>query len=96
MPENSTVVGIGWYDREQWSKLKQVAADAGKLDDTFEAWLRNAEQMEKEIARGGLTVRRVMVKVDSLVAWCVDRNKPLDGEARADYVAESVQGVPKI
>jgi hypothetical protein len=86
------VVGIGWYDRAQWTKLKQVAADADVLDDTYEDWLRGAERMEREVARPELTVRRVTVDVDSLLAWCADRQKRLDGAARSEYVTELLRG----
>ena len=47
-PESPMVIGIGWYDRAQWTKLKQVAADAEKLDDTYEDWLRRAPSVWNE------------------------------------------------
>lgn len=87
------LIGIGWYDRAEWTKLKQVAADSANLDETYEDWLRGAERTERELARGGLTIRRVMVKVDCLVAWCAVRQKPLNGAARAEYIQEVVQGI---
>jgi hypothetical protein len=87
------VVGIGWYDAVQWAKLKQVAVDAAELDDTHEEWQRNAERTERELARGrGLVIRRVPIDVDALVAWCRERNKPVNGASRSAYAAEQVKG----
>jgi hypothetical protein len=88
------VVGIGWYDPVQWSKLKQIAADAAALDDTHEDWQRNAERTERELSRQGLMIRRVAIDVDALVAWCRARGKPVNGAARAEYTAEMVQRLP--
>jgi hypothetical protein len=85
------VVGIGWYDAVQWAKLKQVAVDPERLDDTHEDWQRTAERTERELARdGGLVIRRVPIDVDALVAWCRERGKPVDGPARSAYAAEMV------
>jgi hypothetical protein len=86
----SLVVGIGWYDAAQFAKLKQVAVDADALDDTHEDWQRNAERAERELSRGGLVIRRVPVDVDTLVAWCREHDRPVDGAARAAYASELV------
>ncbi len=87
-----TVVGIAWYDPTQWAKLKQVAADAEKMDATQEAWQRGFERTERELAARGLTVRRVPIDVDALVAWCGAQNKPVNGEARAEYTSQIISG----
>ncbi len=89
----SMVVGIGWYDPAEWAKLKSIAADSDKLDDTYEDWLSGAERAERELARRDLVVRRVPVNIDALVAWCAARQKAVDGSARAKYVQELVSGI---
>jgi hypothetical protein len=89
----SLVAGIGWYDAAQWAKLKQVAQDAAELDESHEAWQRNAERTERELSRRGLLIRRVPIDVDALVAWCQARNKPVNGASRAEYTSEVVSGL---
>jgi len=84
---------IGWYDRTQWAKLKQVAVDGDELDDTYEDWLRNAERLERNLTREGFTVRRVAVNVDSLLAWCITQRIGLNAEARSKYAAELASGI---
>jgi hypothetical protein len=78
---------VGWYDAVQWVKLKQVAQDAASLDDSYEAWLRNAQNLERELQRKGIEIQRVNVNVESLVAWCQARNKPINGAVRSEYAA---------
>jgi hypothetical protein len=90
------VVGIGWYDAAQWAKLKQLAVDAADLDESHEAWQRNAERTERELAQRGLVVRRVPIDVDALAAWCRARGKPVNGASRAEYTSELVSGLGPI
>ncbi len=85
-------VGVAWYDAVQWVKLKQIAADPEKMDDTHEAWQRNAENTERELTARGLTLRRVPIDVDALVRWCRAQNKPVDGAARSEYTTLIVNG----
>jgi hypothetical protein len=85
-------VAVGWYDAVQWARLKQVAVDAANLDDSFEAWKRNAEGFERELRRKGIEIQRVHIDVDSLIAWCRSRNKAIDGEARSEYAAHLAAG----
>jgi hypothetical protein len=89
----SMVVGIGWYERAEWAKLKTVVADTGNIDDTYEEWLSSAERAERQLARPGLAMRRVPINVDALVAWCAARQKAVDGAARAEYVQELVSAM---
>jgi hypothetical protein len=42
--DRSMVVGIGWYDATQWARLKEVAVDSDRLDDSHETWQRTAEE----------------------------------------------------
>jgi hypothetical protein len=91
-PGLPAVVGIAWYDSVQWAKLKQVAADAERLDDTHEQWQRNAERTERQLETEGLVLRRVPIDVDALVAWCRTQNRPVNGEARAEYTSRIVRG----
>jgi hypothetical protein len=76
-------VGFAW---EQWQRLTEVADDRSKLDDTFEQWERNALAMLYQLQSQGYSVRKVMVDVETLVAWCRARDRSVDGAARADYV----------
>jgi len=86
------VIGIAWYDPAQWTKLKQVAADAEQLEETREEWLRNVERTERKLTADGMVVRRVPIDVDALVAWCRGQNMPLDGAARAQYTSRMLAG----
>jgi len=38
-----TIVGVAWYAPEQWLRLRDVAADPDKLDQSYPLWLKGAE-----------------------------------------------------
>jgi hypothetical protein len=82
------ITGIGWYDAAQYAQLRKQAADAGRLDTTFEAWERNATRVFESLRQQGVRVEKVAVDVEDLVRWCQAHGRPLDGSARAQFVAE--------
>lgn len=79
-------VGFAWFTREQWQRLTEVVDDRNELDDTFEQWERNALTTLHDLESRGHSVRKVLVDVETLVAWCRVRGRRIDGTARADYV----------
>jgi len=57
--ETNSVTGVAWYRREDWSRLREIASDRTKLDDTYEAWLAGAQKTLLELAVAGVAARRV-------------------------------------
>ena len=86
--EPSDRVGIAWFDETQYRRLLEVAANRGKLYDTHEAWRLAAEAT---VTRMPFAPVRVPIQVDEVLAWCREREVPLDGAARSQNVAEWVQ-----
>jgi hypothetical protein len=82
------VMGVAWYRREEWPKLLAAAADRGQLEDTYDEWLLSAEQLLSQLSAKGIELKKVDIDVDALIAWCRDKQLPLDGEARSRYVSE--------
>jgi hypothetical protein len=81
------VAGVAWYRPEQWSRLVEICSDAEALDDSYEDWLRNATARFEQLTAAGWTLKRVDVEVEQLLAWCVVRGRPVDGQARSAYAA---------
>jgi hypothetical protein len=79
-------VGFAWFTREQWQRLTEIADDRNELDETFEQWERNALSALYTLHSRGHSVRKVMVDVETLVAWCRGHGRRIDAAARADYV----------
>lgn len=84
--DKTTVTGFAWFDKEQWERLTQVAADKAALDESFEEWERNATRTLRDLERQGHRIERVHIKIDELASWCKEKGMPLNGKARAEYV----------
>lgn len=80
-------MGVAWYREDQWPLLRRVAADAQRLERTYEEWLVSATRMLETLKRKGYSVERVDVDVNALVDWCHAQGRPVDGAARSEYAA---------
>ena len=87
---DAIVLGIAWYSREQWEKLKEVASDPEKLDDTYEEWKVNAERAIREYSEPDTITRKVHIDVDELMEWCKTLDLPIDGAARSAFAGEKL------
>ena len=83
-PENLEVA-LAWYRREQWALLRAIAADADKLEQTYDEWLAFASEELRKLEARGLQVHKIDVEIGALTRWCENEGRPVDGEARAQY-----------
>ncbi len=87
---------MAWYSRRQWELLKQVADDAETMDDTYSQWESNTQNAFRILRQSGYPVEIVDVDVAELINWAKSARRPIDGEARSEFVLEKTnQGRPK-
>ena len=81
-----------------WERLRAIADDRERLDDSFEEWERGALQAIRDLASVGRQVRRVPIDLEAYVAWCRERGCRLDSASRAEFVTERLktQRSPKL
>jgi hypothetical protein len=85
--DRSFVTGIAWYRRNQWTRLRELAADSDTLEESYDGWLAGAQKALLEMAVNGVRAQRVDVDVEALVRWCQAEGRRLDSAARAAYTA---------
>ena len=85
------VVGIAWFDRQQWHRLTEVVDDRNELDDTFEQWERSALDAVRTLERKGQRVEKVRLDADAFASWCNSKGLPVNGASRAEYVSFVLQ-----
>ena len=78
-------LGIAWFDRDEWRKMREVAVDSANLDDTFEEWEAGATRILGGLQARGVLAEPVHISTSELRQWCVERNLQLDGAARAEF-----------
>lgn len=84
---NQIIIGAGWYSREQWHRLCELADDKEALDDSYEDWLEGWNEFMTNTDRRAV---KIEVSVDELAWWCQSKNRPLDANARAAFVTAKV------
>ena len=84
-------IGVGWYSTDQWALLKILAEDADSLDDSYEDWMAGVQGTMEQLRKQKVEAVKVDVNVPTLQQWCREHGKPLNGSARAEYVAQRVQ-----
>ena len=80
--------GIAWYRPEQWSRLLEISADREDLENTFAEWEQLATEKLRSLRAEGLQVKKIIVDVEKLLAWCLSRGLSVDSTARSQYVSQ--------
>jgi hypothetical protein len=95
---NDAQIGLAWYSREDWERLRAIADDREQLDDSFEEWERGALQAIRDLASVGRQVLKMPIDVEAYVTWCRERGCRLDSASRAEFVSEllKTQRSPKV
>jgi hypothetical protein len=84
-------IGIAWYEKAEWERLRQAASDPGELDASFEEWELAAITTECEMRGRGMLIERVPIRATDLIAWCKRKRHPVNRSARSTYTAEQTQ-----
>jgi hypothetical protein len=88
-------IGLPWYRREDYSRIREMMADRHNLASTYETWLAAAENNETVGRQAGLHVTRILIEPEAFAQWCAEKGMEPDSAARRDYVAEKhSQNVP--
>jgi hypothetical protein len=84
------VIRIAWYRPRDWQRLREIAADANIIEESHAEWRYEATRVLRQLERQGVRVRKVIIDLDELTAFCRKRRVPIDAAARSSFVAERV------
>ena len=82
------IVGVAWYSRFTWTKLRETAPDGASLEITYEAWLNVFEDGIAKLRAAGVTPQRIEVDLPVFMEWCESVGRAPDSAARAAFVSE--------
>lgn len=80
-------VGLAWYRRADYARIREIMADGDSLPPVFHTWQSKAEQVERQAQAAGHVVHRVMVDPDKFVAWCAVNGMHVNSNARRRFAA---------
>jgi hypothetical protein len=81
-------IGIGFYRREQWQRLRETAVDAHLLEASYDDWIEVLDSAVTKITDRGLEPRLIEVDVNTLLAYCKQQGIPNNAEARSKFIAK--------
>ncbi|WP_366656588.1 hypothetical protein [Fodinicurvata sp. EGI_FJ10296] len=84
------VVGVAWFRRDDWSKVKAIFVDSHKLHEAYDDWLAAAEQFYRRIEGQGMRVEKVYIDPDTFPEWCRARGLRINADARQEFAGFTV------
>ncbi|MGB7624899.1 MAG: hypothetical protein WBN92_21335 [Terriglobia bacterium] len=75
--------------------MRELAGDPEVLENTYEEWVQMAEEKMGELLKAGIEAWKIPVDVEELQRWCESKGLPLDGYARAKFVAQKLYEMEK-
>ena len=90
----TTRLGLAWYTEQEWRRLKELAHDREALDDSYEEWLRTAEETLEKLRSRGVVVEKVALRVADAAEWCARERRPVTSAERAAYAGELLRKQP--
>jgi hypothetical protein len=89
--ESKIITGVAWYRPEQWERLREVSEDVDNLEETYDAWRETAERMIRDGIPSDVQVEKMDIDVEEVLAWCNERELPMNTASRAQFVSERVR-----
>ena len=83
--EQGLAVGIAWYAREDWTKLKAIFEDGESLPASYADWLAFAELSLQALEHQGISAYKVYITPDEFAGWCQERGLRKNALARMQY-----------
>lgn len=77
-----SVVGVPWYRKGDYVRVRAQFADGACLHETYAEWLAAARTTEAHLIGQGHRVIRAEIEADKFVAWCSAHDVVPDAKAR--------------
>ena len=87
-PKENINVGIVWYTKEEWEKMKSISVDSERLENSFQEWEAMAQKTLVDMKSTGITGEKVFIKAEEFFIWCKIHSVPVDASSRSRYVSE--------
>lgn len=81
------IIGMAWYNPDNFARLIAMFEDGHKLHRTYPEWLKAAEANYKRLSTDGVRVVKVDIDPDQFPKWCKTKGLNLNAEARIAYAS---------
>jgi len=83
------VIGVAWYDREDYRRILEIMEDADTLPSTYDRWRYSVDKLVRKIERDGGIIIRAKIDPERFLAWCAERSLRVDAKARSTFASEA-------
>ena len=80
-----SIVGVCWYRRKDYDRLKAMFKDGDILPHTYDDWHRKVMELHDQLLADGYTVEKAYIDVETFPGWCLTRGMEMDANARTAY-----------
>jgi hypothetical protein len=88
-PQKVAIIGMVWYrDKPTYDRCMAMWPDRHTLPDTFDDFLKIAEEGRQYLINNGHVVVKAYIDPDSFRQWCRDTGHNIDADARVDFANE--------
>ena len=81
-------LGIAWYKRDEWSRLKNEFADSTRMHNTWNEWRQATEAGMESMLRINKIMYPIVLEADQIKEYCLKNNKPNTSSTRVRMVNE--------
>ncbi len=86
--QEPSIQAMVWYKEEHWDTLTKIFTDSHLLPKSYADWLARAEEMVKKVEGSGDVIMKVFIDPDTFPAWCKEKGREMDSDARAELAIE--------
>ncbi len=86
--KDPAIQAMVWYKEEDWDTLMELFSDSHLLPKSYQEWLLRAEEMKKKVEGGGDLVMKVFIDPETFPAWCREKGRDMDSNARTELAIE--------
>jgi hypothetical protein len=79
-------VGIPWYRKRDYERIRSIMTDHAQLPQTYENWRSRAETLENRLRQSVRTV----IDPKTFARWCASNRLKANAYARLIYVETSL------
>ena len=84
----SPEIKIAYYRKSDWDKFMRSIVDRDTMHNTWEEWNQDYNKAKKNLKDEGCVVHEMIIDIDELNLYCIERGVMNDGRARSQYVAQ--------
>ena len=81
-----SVIGVPWYDRDEWEETRKLCEDPECFDESYSQWSSHAEKAIVALLRRGEPFERIRIHAQEYAAWCGQHKVSKNRRSRIKYV----------